>query len=119
MTDDAAVDAPTQIHTTATEFAFEPDHWTVSAGQEVVLELVNDGNVEHDWVVLEQGTEIAGTGEFDDSMVVWELKAEAGETVTDTFTAPEPGTYPVVCTVRGLRAAHYVAGMEGTLEVVE
>jgi plastocyanin len=106
-----------EIHATATNFVFTPDRWVVPAGAEVTLELTNDSNLEHDWVLLEPNTEISSAGEFDRGMVVWDIKAEAGESVTGAFTAPESGTYPVICSIEGLRASHFVAGMKGTLEV--
>jgi uncharacterized cupredoxin-like copper-binding protein len=105
----------TELSVVATEFQFDPDQWTLPAGEEVTLELVNEGAIEHEWVIIEQGTEIASTAEFEEDMVVWEIEADAGETETDSFTSPEAGTYQVVCAIDG----HLDAGMEGSLEVVE
>jgi uncharacterized cupredoxin-like copper-binding protein len=105
----------TELSVVATEFAFDPNQWTVPAGEEITLELVNEGSVEHEWVIIEQGTEIASTAEFEEDMVVWEMEADAGETETDSFPAPEAGRYQIVCAIDG----HLDAGMEGSLEVVE
>jgi plastocyanin len=112
---DGADAGDTALSVTATEFAFDPDRSTVPAGEEITLDLVNEGTIEHEWVIIEQGTQIASTAEFEEDMVVWEIEADAGETEMGSFTAPEAGTYQVVCAIDG----HLDAGMEGTLEVVE
>jgi uncharacterized cupredoxin-like copper-binding protein len=44
-----------------------------------------------------------------------EDEVEAGATKTLTFTAPDAGTYQVICAIEG----HFDAGMEGELTVVE
>ena len=41
------------------------------------------------------------------------FRADAGEAITITFTAPAAGTYQVICNVPG----HFSAGMEGLLTV--
>ncbi len=43
--------------------------------------------------------------------IYWEVEVEAGETVTETFTAPEAGTYEVICAIEG----HLDAGMRAEL----
>jgi plastocyanin len=111
----ATGDASTSIQTTATEFAFDPDTWTVPAGEPVTLELTNDGAIEHEWVIIEQGTTLTSTEEFEEDHVVWEIEAAPGETETGEFTVEEAGTYQVICAIE----EHLDNGMEGTLEVVE
>jgi plastocyanin len=108
-------DASTSIQATATEFAFDPDAWTVPAGEAVTLELTNDGAIEHEWVIVEQGTTLTSTDEFEEDLVVWEMEAGPGETETGEFTVDEAGTYQVICAIE----EHLDNGMEGTLEVVE
>jgi plastocyanin len=111
----AAGDASTSIQASATEFAFDPDSWTVPAGEPVTLDFTNDGDIEHEWVIIEQGTTLSATEEFEEDHVVWEIEAAPGETETGEFTVDEAGTYQVVCAIEG----HLDAGMEGTLEVTE
>jgi len=44
-----------------------------------------------------------------------EDEVEAGANKTLSFTAPDVGTYQVICAIE----THFDAGMEGTLTVVE
>jgi plastocyanin len=83
----------------ATEFAFDPEDFSLPADEDVELTLENNGVVEHDIVVEE----------LDDRELVY---ANAGETVTETVNIPA-GTYAFYCSIPGHRAA----GMEGTLTV--
>ena len=106
---------PEKISVTTTEFMFEPTSWTVSAGKQVELTLKNDGNLDHEWVIIKQGMEVTVPFDADDEdKVFWEMEAGPGETKTETFTAPsEAGTYTIVCGT----PAHLEAGMTGTLIV--
>lgn len=83
----------------ATEFAFDPEDFSLPADEDVELTLANKGVVEHDIVVEE----------LDDRELVY---ADAGETVTETVSVPA-GTYSYYCSIPG----HRDAGMEGTLTV--
>jgi uncharacterized cupredoxin-like copper-binding protein len=102
--DGASGDATTSIEVMGEDsLEFNPDAFTVPAGEEVTVELTS-GGVEHDFV-------IEGLGGEDVEVV----HADAGQTETGTFTADEAGTYTVYCSVPG----HREAGMEATLEVVD
>jgi uncharacterized cupredoxin-like copper-binding protein len=83
----------------ATEFAFDPEDFSLPADEDVELTLENAGVVEHDIVVEE----------LDDRELVY---ANAGETVTETVNL-SAGTYTFYCSIPG----HRSAGMEGTLTV--
>jgi len=96
------------LEATASEFQFEPDDWTVDAG-EFDLEFTNDGSVDHEWVI----EPIASEEEFTEEGVLDEVETGPGETVTATFTVDEAGEYQVICGLEG----HFDAGMEGTLTV--
>jgi plastocyanin len=101
------------ISTTATDFHFEPSTWTVKAGEQVTLEITNDGAVEHDWVLLGSMITAPADGEKD---VIFETEVAPGQTESVTFTAPAtPGEYQVICEIAG----HLEAGMEGKLVVTE
>jgi len=80
-----------------TEFEFDPEQVTIPADTPTEITLDNQGAVEHDWTIDELDVHIF---------------AEAGESVTETVTAPA-GTYEVYCAVPG----HREAGMVGTLVV--
>ena len=95
----------------AVDFAFEPDVWTVVADTEADVTLNNDGAVEHNWTVLEQGVNISSEADFDESTVLEATDdIAAGESTTLAATYA-PGTYQVICTIAG----HFDSGMAGTL----
>lgn len=104
--DDPAEDAEatTNIEVLGTDsLAFEPDHFTVPAGEQVTVELTSEAGVEHDFVI-----------EDVDGQDLDVVHADPGETETGTFTIDDAGTYEFYCAVPG----HREAGMDGTLEVV-
>jgi plastocyanin len=111
---DDGAEPSTDLEAVATEYAFDPDSWTVPEGETITLELANEGAEEHEWVIIEQGTTLESSTDFEEQLVVWEAEAGPGETVSETFTAPSTGTYQVICALPG----HLEGGMEGTLEVV-
>jgi uncharacterized cupredoxin-like copper-binding protein len=127
--DGAEAEPTTELTVVGTDdLAFEPDAFTVPAGEEVTLELTSE-SVEHD-LVIEAAAEVGHVGdeghgdhgddengedhmEGDDDLHV--AHAEPGETVAATFQIDEPGTYEVYCSVPG----HREAGMTATLEVTD
>jgi uncharacterized cupredoxin-like copper-binding protein len=106
----------TKINLTMTDFQFQPNAFTVPAGQEISLNASNSGAVVHSFVIMKQG-QSAGT-EFNDEdqpNVYWQVEIQPGGSTETSFTAPqEPGEYEVVCHVPG----HVQAGMVGKLDVV-
>jgi plastocyanin len=109
------VQAPTELEISMTEFAFAPDEVSVPAGEEVTLNLENNGDVEHDWVLMERDYSAEPPfNEQDQAHVLREYKLPAGESQTYTFTAPnDPGEYQIVCSIDG----HLESGMDGALTV--
>lgn len=106
----------TNIRVDMTEFMFSPTDFTVPAGEEITIELSNNGAVVHDFVIMKYGTEVGQDFDEDDlANVYWDAKLEPGTSDSLTFTAPsEPGEYQIVCGIAG----HYLAGMVATLYVV-
>ena len=112
----------TEITVEATDFAYSPQSITIPADQPVKLILKNAGNVEHDFVIdkinvtnvvaRDSGTaehhQMGHEPEFDLHFFV-----RAGEYSTLQFTALEPGTYEIFCSIEG----HKEAGMIGELIV--
>lgn len=95
----------------ATEFAFDPADVELFADEEVSVTLTNDGAVEHNWTVIEQGTTVTSEEEIPDAPKAGEVATiAAGEDGSTTLTL-EAGEYQVVCTIAG----HFAAGMEGTV----
>jgi uncharacterized cupredoxin-like copper-binding protein len=108
----------TSIDATMTDFVFSPDVWSVAAGEEITIDLTNDGSVEHEWVILQDGVQIASEADLPETeeellsdFVFWEDEVEPGDSKTLTFTAPTAGTYQVICAIE----THFDAGMEGEL----
>jgi plastocyanin len=112
--DDDGSAASTSIEATASEFQFEPDSWTVPAGEEFTIDFENDGAVEHEWAVIKLGEDLEAEADFAEEKVLFEVEAiPAGESTSQQFTVEEPGTYQVICAIE----THFDAGMEGSLTV--
>jgi azurin len=117
-----------QIASQANTMTFDKTALTVPAGAEVHLVFKNNATMStlpHNWVLVKPGTEAsvaaAGlklgdqAGYFDvrdkDALVHTPM-AKPGESSEVTFTAPDPGKYPYICTIPG----HYMM-MKGVLTV--
>jgi uncharacterized cupredoxin-like copper-binding protein len=106
----------TSIDVTMTDFQFQPNAFTVPAGQEITLSAKNNGGVVHSFVIMNKG-QSAGTEFTDEDQpnVYWQVEIQPGGSTDTTFIAPpDPGEYEVVCHVPG----HLQAGMVGKLNVV-
>ena len=110
----------TDLQVTTTEFAFSPETWTVPAGEEISIDITNNGTVVHEWVLLKPGVTITSEDDLPDTeeelladFVYIEEEVDPGATKSLTFTAPEAGTYQVICAIPG----HFGGGMEATLTV--
>ena len=95
---DTATSAEADVVVTSTEFAFDPASLNFTADTATVVELVNNGNIEHDFVI--EGYESD------------KLAATPGQSATGSFTLPA-GSYKFYCSIPG----HEAAGMAGTIEV--
>ena len=108
--------ASTKINVTMTDFQFQPNVFTVPAGQEITFNSTNNGAVVHNFVIMKKGTS-AGPF-FDDEdvpHVFWQVEIQPGSSVDTSFTAPsDPGDYEVVCRTEG----HIASGMTAKLTVV-
>ena len=108
--------ASTKINVTMTDFQFQPNLFTVPAGQEISLNSTNNGAVVHNFVIMKKGTTVGPF--FDDEdlpNVFWQVEIQPGGSVDTSFTAPtDPGDYEVVCKTEG----HIASGMTAKLTVV-
>lgn len=107
----------TTINVTMTDFQFTPNQFTVPAGKEITLNVINTGAVVHNFVIMNLGTTAGDTFDDDDEVnVYWqEIDIQPGGDITTTFLAPaEPGEYQVVCRTEG----HILSGMVAKLNVV-
>jgi uncharacterized cupredoxin-like copper-binding protein len=114
--------ASTNLEVTTSDFQFSPNSWTVPAGEEISIDITNDGSVLHEWVLMRPGVNIDSEADLPDTeeellaeFVYVEDEVEAGANKTLTFTAPDVGTYQVICAIE----TRFDAGMEGSLTVVE
>ncbi len=98
------------------EFRYDPESASVASGAPVTVNFNNAGALEHDWLLVADGTDVNALTAA--NAVVPEAHSgviPGGQSNTFTFTAPAAGTYQIVCTVAG----HAPAGMVGTLTVTE
>ena len=111
----------TEITVEASDFAYNPASITVPVGNPITLTLKNLGAVEHDFVIdTIQVTDVeaseSGPAEHHHmDLPEYDLHffAKAGELAVLKFTAMEPGTYEIFCSIQG----HKEAGMIGKLIV--
>lgn len=108
----------TEIDVTLDEFKMSPTSWTVAAGEQITINITNDGTVDHEWVILQPGVTIASEDDLPETeeelladFVYWEEEVESGDTGTFTFTAPAAGTYQIICAIED----HFNGGMKGEL----
>lgn len=108
----ACTGTPTPVSHTVllADFEFRPEAIEVPAGSEVTLTLINRGNAEHVYLLLDQDQEIGLPLAVDEANVLARVTVDVAGQETVTLTAPaDPGEYPVVCTIPG----HAEAGMFG------
>jgi len=113
----ASAGPSTTLNVQMTDFSYSPTSFSVPAGQEITLNLKNNGKVPHEFVIIKHGEKVTLPFDDDDeAKVYWEQEAAVGESVSVKFTAPsEPGTYDIVCG----QPSHMEAGMTGTLSVIQ
>jgi plastocyanin len=102
------------IKVTLLNWEFSPVASAVTSGEPIVVDLENRSSHPHTWALLTAGTQWATWEDFDLEQILAAtqgIPADGFETLE--FIAPEPGTYQVVCTVRG----HIQRGMVGELVV--
>jgi len=108
--------ASKSINVTMTDFQFQPNQFTIPAGQEITFTSANNGAVVHNFVIMKLGTSAGPMFDEEDvPNVYWEVELLPGADISTSFTAPtEPGDYEVVCRTEG----HIASGMTGKLTVV-
>ncbi|MEZ4864047.1 MAG: sulfocyanin-like copper-binding protein [Caldilineaceae bacterium] len=92
-----------------------PPTWTVNAGGDVVVNIVNQGELKHNWAIVKPGITVPvpyEEGQAGDIILHGIGMVYSNSQTTTTFRAPEPGAYQVICTVSG----HYPT-MQGRLIV--
>jgi uncharacterized cupredoxin-like copper-binding protein len=107
----------TRISFSMTDFAFNPNEFTVPAREQITLSVTHNGTMEHNFIIMKYGTDAGDIFDEEDQVnVFWEVALQPGDSETVSFTAPEqPGTYQVICGMPG----HLQSGMIGKLIVTE
>jgi uncharacterized cupredoxin-like copper-binding protein len=105
--------AKAEISATMTDLMFTPANFEVPAGSEVTLKLVNNGAVEHNFIILKKGTVYTTAADILPEDMIIDAKLAAGESGDFTFKIDEAGEYDVICNVPG----HLEAGMVGKMIV--
>ena len=107
----------TNLSFTMTDFAFDPNEFTVPAGKEITVQVTHHGTMEHSFIIMKYGTDAGDMFDEEDKVnVFWEVDVQPGNSETVLFTAPEqPGTYQIICGMPG----HLQSGMIGQLIVTE
>lgn len=107
----------TRITFTMIDFAFNPNEFTVPAGEEITLNITHNGTMEHDFIIMKYATDAGKKFDKEDKVnVFWEVALQPGDSETVVFTAPtQPGTYQVICGMPG----HLQSGMIGELIVAD
>ena len=102
----------------ASDFEFSPSEVTIQAGKQIELDFRNEGEIDHEWVIMKKEAIIDPTAiiPFREEDIHWEVveKLPAGSTEIQTFFVDEPGEYQLVCALPG----HIEQGMTGSLRVL-
>jgi len=77
-----------------TDFAFNPNEFTIPAGEDITLKVTHNGTMEHSFIVMKYGTDAGEIfDEADKVNVYWEVDLQPGDSETVLFKAPDrPGT---------------------------
>jgi len=103
----------TSLSVEMSEFKFSPASMLVVAGQEITLDLRNDGAIEHEFTILKKGVtaQIPFDREKQAADILVEYTLGANKNAQFKFTLPDAGEYQVICGIQG----HMEAGMVATL----
>jgi len=109
--------ASRRINLTISDYHFEPDTFTIPAGEEITVNIDNEGFVSHQFVIFKLGTEAGSKiGPEDQENIYWRFEVAPGHSDSSTLIAPsEPGEYFITCGIFG----HLEAGMSGSLIIVD
>ena len=104
----------TDLDIIISDTSYSPYTWTVPAGEEIRLNLHNEGSIEHNWSLI--GWPISTPYNNNDlEKILFQVFVSAGESKVVKFTAPlGPGEYKVVSIMND----HYEEGLTGKLIVI-
>ena len=74
----------TTLNVQMTDFSYTPTSFSIPAGQEITLNLKNNGKVPHEFVIIKHGEKVTLPFDDDDeAKVYWEQETAVGESVSD------------------------------------
>ena len=111
--DPADADETIEIVAQDAPFRFEPEEIEVSAGDTIIFELVNEGEVQHELALLAEPTEEATSGHEHSADPNATPRVDPGGREQVVWTFGEPGEYVYECHVDG----HHLTGMRGKITV--
>ncbi len=100
-----------------TDFKFTPSSFSVYSGREINLKLSNNGEVEHEFILLKKETKAILPFDRDKQAddILFVFKLGAGQKSQNKFMLPDPGNYQIICAIQG----HMEAGMVASLQAVK
>jgi heme/copper-type cytochrome/quinol oxidase subunit 2 len=106
----------TKLGVNLIDFAYNPNQYLVPAGKDITLNIVNNGAVVHNFIIMEAGTNIGENFDQEDEVYIyWKMELAPGQSTTMSFTAPsERGEYLITCSMLG----QHIASMTAKLVVV-
>ena len=113
--DPTSADQTIEIVAHDAPFRFDPEEITVEAGETVVFELVNEGSVEHEFVLAEEPTREPTEGHEHSGEPNATKRIQPGQSEQVAWKFTEAGEYVYECHVD----AHHLTGMRGTITVSE
>ncbi len=104
------------LNVTINNQGYDSSTYTVPAGAEVTVNMINNSPGSHIFGILKLGEHVTPpyNSSKDKDKIMWELIVQAEDTTSGTFTAPtQPGEYDIICRILG----HMQYGMVATLIV--
>jgi uncharacterized cupredoxin-like copper-binding protein len=98
--EDRPIEGALEIQVEGGDFYFDPQTLHLHEGEPINIVFVNNGSVDHEFVVEEFG---------------FGFHVEPGETAIAGFIPDKEGYFEIGCYIPG----HYEAGMKGTLHLME
>ncbi|HWV58155.1 MAG TPA: plastocyanin/azurin family copper-binding protein [Longimicrobiales bacterium] len=104
-----------EITSTGVDLAFEPAEIRARPGEEIRIRYVNESDMAHNIIIVRTEADIEPVGlaairahangyvpeDEMDRIIAYTKVIGPGEVAETTFTVPEPGTYPFICTYSG------------------
>ncbi len=89
------------INVVVSEYRYVPAEWRIPAGQDITLQISNQGQQDHEWVLLKDPpSEPFDAGE--EANILFKVAIKAGQSLTIQFKAPAaPGEYSVTSGIPG------------------